>query len=279
MVKGKSVSKIVNAYDPAQLPTPGRGTDIEITVANQCHLHVTKLDTGQQGFKLEVTEPELLGLKSFDDKHTNEFMRRVILACNLILKKAAFSTSSIDSLHAGVVLKSPQSTSKVKKTPTGSKITITEVVSLRDSLSLTVGFSDELDEKKVIDILQKIHAVFDYGGSPPLEILNMQKSLDAYLRGIQATDASHVFKGLYEAMELAVNFDRSDRKDKDFDMEVRRIMGDSTISIGVFRRFNNRTKHPDNNEQHKVYETGKANIDRYICTLRPITTTTILCRL
>ena len=119
MTNSKSVSKTINAYDPAQLPRPGLKTDVKITVTNQRHLHVTKLKTGQQGFKLEVTEPELLGLVSFDDAHTDEFMQRVILACNIILKEATFSTSLIDSSHAGVVLENPSSTSKVEKTPTG----------------------------------------------------------------------------------------------------------------------------------------------------------------
>ena len=272
----KSISRIVNIYDPAQFPISCLGTDVKITVTNQHHLHVTRLKAGQQGFKLEVTEPELLGLVRFGVTHTDEFMQKIILACNLILKEALFSTSMIDPSPAEIVLENPPNTSKVEKTPAGSKIIISNVPLLRDTVVSTV---DELDEAKVIDVLQNVHAVLGYGSKPPLKIHNLQKSLTAYGDGMQATSALQMFKRIYEAMELAVNFDGSNSGGSDLDKMVKHIIGDNTIPIATFRNFNNSTKHSSKDANRADYETGKANINRYTRTLRSITTTVILCRL
>ena len=279
MAKCKSVSKTINVHDLAQLPGPGLEADPTITVTNKHHLHVTELDASQQSFKLEVTEPDVLGLAIFDDTHANEFMRRVILACNLILKRAVFSTSSIDSSHAGVVLEYMPGTSKAEKTPTGLKVVNTETFSIRDSVLLKVGFINELDEKKVIDVLQKIHVVYDSGNNSSSKILDMQKALDAYQGGMQSTGALHAFKGIYEAMELAANSDGPRSEGPAFEKKVQRLINDSTAQIGVFRNFNNSSKHSGKTKHTADYERGKANINKYIRDLRPITTAVVLCRL
>lgn len=279
MANGSSVSKTISVHDPAQLPGPGHSTNIEITVTNQHHLHVTKLDADKQILKLEVTEPDALGLASLDDMHTNEFMRRIILACNLVLERAAFSTSSIDSSHAGVVMGSQPSTSKVEKTLTGLEVTLIETVSVRDSSSWVIGFSNELDEKKVIDVLQKIHVVYGSDGNPPSKIFDMQKALDVYQGGMQATGTLHAFKGMYEAMELAVNSDGPSNEGLDFDKKVQHLIGDNAAQIGIFRNFNNSSKHSGRTKYNADYEKGKANINKYIRDLRPIVTTAILSKL
>ena len=273
------MSKTISVHEPAQLPRPGQSTDIEIVVINQHHLHVTKLDADKQILKLEVTEPKVLGLASLDDAHADEFIRRVVLACNLVLKSAAFSTSSIDSSHAGVILEGMPSTSKVEKTPTGSKVEITDVVTTRDFWSFKISFSDDLDEKKVIDVLQKIHAVYDSGNNSPSKTLDMQKALDAYQSGMQATAALNAFKGMYEAMELAANSDGPRSEGPAFEKKIQRLTSSSTAQIGTFRNFNNSTKHSGRARHNADYEKGKAGINKYIRDLRPVTTAVMLCRL
>ena len=281
MTEGISVNKLVYAYDPSQLPRPGRKSNIKIKVANQRHLFVIDLSPDQQpDFKLKVIKPDLLGLVGFEDGHVNEFMRRVIMACNLTLTRAVFATSLVDSAHAGVDMgRLPQNAPKIEKTSDGTKITIKEVVRIRDSVSLTIGFNDELDETQALDTLQQIQTVFNYDNNSTLKIHNLQKSLNTYLRGIASTDTFLVFRDLYASLELATNFDKPHRKDTDFDVEVKHIMNDQTVPIQDLRRLNNRIKHADENGQRVDYETGTANISQHICTLRPMATTVILHRL
>ena len=281
MTKGKSVSKLVYAYDPSQLPKPGSKSDIKIKVVNQHHLFVMDLSADRQhDFKLNVIEPDLLGLVRFEDGNVNEFMRRTIMACNLTLVRAVLATNSVDSAHARIDMgRLSQHVPKIEKTSDGTKITIKEVIRIRDSVSLAVGFIDELDETQALDTLQKIQTVFNYGNNSTLKIHNLQKSLNAYLRGTNATDIFLVFRSLYESLELATNLDKPRRKDADFDVEVKRIMSDQAVPVKDLRRLNNRIKHADENEQRAYYETSTANISQHICTLRPVVTTVILHRL
>ena len=206
-------------------------------------------------------------------------MRRMILACNLILKRALFSTSSIDSSHAGVILEDTPDTSKVEKTQTGSKVEFTEHLSIRGSVRLKVGFTNDLDEKKVIDVLQEIHAVYDSGSNPPPKTLDMQRALDAYQSGMQATNALHACKGMYEAMELATNSDGSDSGGQNLDKKVQHLINDKTIQSDIFRNFNSSSKHSGRPKHGPNYVKGKTNINKYIRDLRHIATTVILRRL
>ena len=118
MTKGKLVSKLVYAYDPAQLPKPGRKSDIKIKVVNQHHLFVMDLSADRQhDFKLNVIEPDLLGLVRFEDDNVNEFMRRTIMACNLTLVRTVLATNSVDSAHVGVDMgRLSQHVPKIEKT-------------------------------------------------------------------------------------------------------------------------------------------------------------------
>ena len=96
---------------------------------------------------------------------------------------------------------------------------------------------------------------------------------------MQATGALHAFKGMYEAMELAANSGGPRSEGPIFDKKVQRLIGDSTAQIGVFRNFNNSSKHSGKTKHNADYENGKADINKHIRALRPIATMVVLCRL
>ena len=281
MSRGGSVSKRLYVHDPSMPRVPGRDTDIKITITNRHHLLLTKLDSDQHhDYKLTVTEPRSLDLPSFDDEHANEFMRQVIMACNLVMDRAAFSTGLSDSSHAEIdVGGPPPTTSKVESTPTGYKATVEDVVMVRDSLSVTVHSTTELDEVLVLDTLRKIRVVFGAGGKPPLKIHNIQKSLNAYLKGTQSTDESGAFGGMYESLEFAANFDRPNQVGGNIDAEVSSIMCDNTLPVKDLRLLNNRLKHPDTESERAKFDASKDKMTEKIRTLRPITSGVILRRL
>ena len=214
MSRGGSVSKLLYVHDPSQPRAPGLDTDFKITVTNQRYLSLTKLDDDQRhDFRLAVAEPLSLGLPALDDYHGDEFMKHVAMACNLVMDKAAFSPSSSDPSHVEIRMGNPPpTTSKIEVTPTMIKATVVEYLPpMRDSASLKILYSEELDESQALDALRKIRAVFDTGGNPPLKIHNLQKSLYGYLAGTQSTDVYKAFEGMYESLELATNFDKPNR--------------------------------------------------------------------
>ena len=277
----KSVSKRLHVHDPSQPQVPGRGTDVKIEVRNHRCLLLTKLDDGQyHDYRLTMAEPLSLGLSKLDDRHGNEFMRCVVMACNLIMNRAAFSTGSSDSSHVEIDMGNPPpATVKLEPTSTGMSVTIHEfVLPIRDSVSVVVGYVAVLDEALALDALEKILVVSN-ADSTSLEIHNLKKSLDRYLSSTQSTNEYRTFEGMYESLEHATNFDKPNRTDDDFDTEVRRIMGDDTLPIKDLRRLNNRIKHPDTEDKRVVFDASKDKMTEKIRALRPIAAGVILHRL
>ena len=76
-------------------------SEFEITIVNPKHISIIKPnDDGSSLFQLEMTDSRSLGPDSYDGSYINEFMRKVLLACNLTMKKAAFSITLTDPSRA-----------------------------------------------------------------------------------------------------------------------------------------------------------------------------------
>lgn len=278
---GESVSKLLYAHDPSRPRAPGSDTDFKITVTNQRHLSLEKLDADHRhDYRLTVVEPLSLGLPRLDDYYGNKFMQQIVTACNLVMDKAAFSTHSSDSTHVEICPERPPPTTiKIESTPTGMRASGREFVPPpTESLSYKVCDPAELNEALAVDALRKIQVVFG-ASKPPLKIHNMRKSLDRYLEGTQTTNKYGAFMQIYASLEHAVNFDRPCRKASCFDKEICDIMKDKTLPIKDLRCLNARIKHADSEGQDVVYEASKGKMAEKIGTLRPIASGVILRRL
>ena len=126
-------------------------------------------------------------------------------------------------------------------------------IRIEDSISVTVGIRDTLDESQFVDTLRKIQIVYDNIRNTT-ENHNLTKALDAYRSGTTIADKRGTFRNLYSTLEDAVNLDGSRTEGKDFDEKVRLILADNTLPIDDLREFNNRLKHPDDDVQRLVYE-------------------------
>ena len=277
----------VYVHDPSRPAVFGLNQNIEITIVNPKHISIIKPnDDGSSLFQLEVTDSRSLGLDSCDGACINGFMHNVLLACNLTMKKAAFSITLTDPSHA--IMDADKQPSKpspptppaiVEKTPTGFHIYLVESpIRIEDSISVTVGIRDTLDESQFVDTLRKIQIVYD-NISNTTENHNLTKALDAYRSGTTIADKRGTFRNLYSALEDAVNLDGSRTEGKDFDEKVRLILADNTLPIDDLREFNNRLKHPDDDAQRLVYKGAIKHTTEKIWELRPIVTRVILHRM
>ena len=282
MSSAESVSMPIYVHDPSQPRAPGRNSTARITVTNQNYLFITKPDDDQHyDLVLTVSEPMSLEMLELADYKADEFMRRMIMACNLVMKQIAFSQSSSNPNHAKINRKRPpQGTSKIEVTPTGKKLTIKGSLSLSASVSVIVNYTGiELDELRALDTLQKIHKVFDASSNPPLEMTNLQKSLDRYLEGTQSTDEYSSFPSLFASLEQAINYDGSRDEGLEFDKKTRNVLPNRQWwPIDKLRRANNRLKHADTEKQRASY-LDRAELTKCIRYLRPIAAEVILHRL
>ncbi len=207
------ISQSVNVHDPVNPPHAGFGINVKLKLLNQNCFSITNWKNGEQpSFTLEITDPISLGLENFQENNVDKFMDNVILACNLVLKRGAFSRHGSDSAHATIHRKKePSIPSKVEDTPTGKKVTIQEVISITESIHIGIGFEDELDENQVIDVLKKIRKINDGTANSNLKIQDLQKSLRDYYSGTTSFDRLSIFKHLFSSLELATNCDGQDR--------------------------------------------------------------------
>ena len=257
------ISQSVNVHDPVNPPHAGFGINVKLKLLNQNCFSITNWKNGEQpSFTLEITDPISLGLENFQENNVDKFMDNVILACNLVLKRGAFSRHGSDSAHATIHRKKePSIPSKVEDTPTGKKVTIQEVISITESIHIGIGFEDELDENQVIDVLKKIRKINDGTANSNLKIQDLQKSLRDYYSGTTSFDRLSIFKHLFSSLELATNCDGQDRAGSDLDNEISRISGSPVSEIEDFRNFYSRTKHIDKNTQHEAkYKDGMSKL-------------------
>ncbi len=257
------ITQSLNVHDPVNPPHAGFGINVKLTLVNKNCFSITDWKEGDQpSFTLEITDPISLGLKDFQESNVEKFMNDVILACNLVLKRGAFSRHGSNSAHVVIHRKKESCIpSKVEDTPSGKKVTFTEVVSITESIRIGVGFEDELDEQQVLDVLQKIRKINDGTANSNLKIQDLQKSLRDYNSGTTSFDRLSIFKHLFSSLELATNCDGTDRSGQDLDDEISRISGTSSSDIEDFRNFYSRTKHIDQNSQHVTkYRDGMSQL-------------------
>lgn len=279
MLRAMSVSLETYAHDPSQPLGPECSMDVEVAIANQSFLSATKLRAAQPPvFRLEVAAPDSLAL-GFTDGQRNKFMERVMLACNLILKQAAFSPNAAGSSRASVrVERESERASKRETNPAGNVAAVKCGVSASAFASWRACLYDNLDEDMVFDAVRKIQAVF--GGNRSLtKIHHLQKCLDEYRGAMTGIDVPSAFKGLYVSLYLATNSDGVDRSESDFDSEVCRIAGCNASDAKSMRRLYNRMRHIDAGGQRAIYEKGMKDLTNRIRKLRPVAAKVILDRL
>lgn len=265
------ISRKLNVHSPVNPPSGGFGIDAKINLTNKKFLTITNWKKSTHpSFTLEITNPISLGLPDFQESNVENFFDSVILSCNLVLIKAALSKHSSDSSHTKIQRKKePPIPSKVEDTPTGKKVTIQEVIRITESVSISIGFEDELDESKVIEVLNKLLKIENGNVSSNLNIQDLQKALREYNSGTTNFERLGIFKHLFSSVELATNCDGNDRRSSQLDNEINRISGIELSKIEDFRKFNSRTKHIDRHFLHRSeYKEGMSKLGEKIIFLR-----------
>jgi hypothetical protein len=277
-----NLSRKLNIHSPINPPAPGSSTDAKIILINQNHFTLTDwIKSNSTGVTLTISDPISLGLVDFQEYTVEKFIDNIILACNLILKHGAFSKHTSDSSHTIIQRKkTPSIPATVEDTPTGKKIVIQEVLTLTDSVHITMGFEDELDENEVVSILRKIINIETGTVTSNLNIQDLQKALREYYSGTTSFERLGIFKHLFSSIELSTNCDGNDRKNSTLDNEINKISNVELMKITDFRKFNARTKHIDKHLLHRSeYKEGMGKIGEKIIYAREAAQKIILNRL
>ncbi len=265
-----TLSRKVFVHDISNPPYTGHSIDAKINILNSKHIEISDLkkDNGQQSFTLKIIDPMSLGLQDFQDYNVEKFIDKLLLTCNLVLKSAVFSRHKSDSSRTKVEREiPPASGSQVTETPEGIKIELHETLIITDSVHVSFGFQDELDETKVVQIMKKLDQLENTKSR--LQVGDLKKSLNEYSAAMSSFDRLGIFKHLYSSMELATNCDGHDRSGVGLDTEINKISGIPITDVEDWRRFNDRAKHIDRTPQEeKLYQETLQKLGEKIASLR-----------
>ena len=276
------ISRRIYLHSPINPPSTGHGLNVNFNLKNSNYVTMNDWENSlQPSFTLTVKDPKSIGLIDFQGNNVEDFVNEMILSSNLIMTKAAFSRHNSDSTKTEISRKKPEAPKPtVEDTPTGKKISITEVVTITDSVHITVGFNEELNETELINLLSKIHHLKRDTIQTNLKLNDLAKSLNEYAAAMSSFERLSIFKNLFSALELAINCDGIDRSSSDLDNEIHRITGVSLSRIEDCRRFNARTKHVDRSPQdEQEYKEGLNKLGEKIIYLREAAQKAIIFRL
>ena len=270
----------LNVHNLVNPPHMGSGIVINLNLLNHTHFSIQEWEkTPQPSFTLQITNPKSLGLNS-QESNMNKFMHNVILACNLVLKRSAFSRSISNTDPPTIHRKKNQTSVKSINTPTGTQISVLDKLTFTENVCIASSYKEELDENRVRQILRKINTLDDKVNDSNLKIQNLQKSLDYYYLGTTSLDRLSIFKELFCSFELATNCDGQNRSGYQFDQKAASISGTEQSIICDLRNFYSRTKHIDKNPQdEQKYKKGVDELGQKITHLHKIAQSIIVHRL
>lgn len=273
------------AHDLRNPPTEGTTCDINLKLTNSNdRLKLTKVSPGFQTlYLLSIPEAHHLGLLSSEQNKIDLFKENLILAANLILHKTALSARKSDLNVPEVEYKQQESKVIEEETSKGKHITITNTVIVTDKVEVMIGFTEEIDESMWVSILQQINtlSIKKLQNSTQVPLINLKKSFNEYRNAMEVIpDRLIIFKHLFNALELASNFDGKDLKGLEFDNEVARITKLQASEVREWRCFYDRTKHVDRTSRDMAtFMEGIKKLPEILLPLRVATQAVILDRL
>jgi hypothetical protein len=237
------------AYEYANPPAYDRKFDIDLRLINSSNiLRLTKEATGfQTSYLLEIMKPIDGVFTSTENYILNRDLRNMVLALNLALSRIAFITTKAEFAEANLQLQPIGSWSTVKQTENDNVVTLVEHLAIRDSVSIMVGTSEDVDESLVINLLKKIHSLnrFSLDTNSVVTNINLAKSLNEYENSFSTFDRLGMFKHLFNAVELSTNWDGKNRERDKLDKTIAQISAIQQKDAKEWREFYNRTKHVD----------------------------------
>ena len=156
----ESTSNIVSVHLLENTISTGHGLNVDFILKNGNYLKINNQNEEiQPTFDFIIRDPVMIGLDNSQESDVEPFIDDVILACNIVLNRVSFSKYSSKHNKTQIKFRAHKPTSKVYDTPEGKVIEIHEHISIGASVSLSIGVKDELDENKVLDVLQKIRKI------------------------------------------------------------------------------------------------------------------------
>ena len=178
-----SIKRPVFAHDFLNPPTEDRNCNIDIMIADPSgKIILTKETPGlQTRFMLTIAEPSMIGITDSGQATVEKGIKDLLLAFNLGLVRTCMSTLGGDLYSAEIETKAPEAKITIEETPKGKNIKISETLTMRETLHITIGTREETSEQQAVNYLNRIINV--KRSSPNRDLikeLNIGKALNEY---------------------------------------------------------------------------------------------------
>lgn len=153
-----SIKRPVFAHDFLNPPTEDRNCNIDIMIADPSgKIILTKETPGlQTRFMLTIAEPSMIGITDSGQATVEKGIKDLLLAFNLGLVRTCMSTLGGDLYSAEIETKAPEAKITIEETPKGKNIKISETLTMRETLHITIGTREETSEQQAVNYLNRI---------------------------------------------------------------------------------------------------------------------------
>lgn len=228
------------------LPTLGRGFDIDLSFKNASGIFV--LSEKKIGFltqyKLEIKNPSLINLTGQDD---DKALTDLLFAFNIALSKTCISRIASNKHAFTPTYKPGQAHIEVEKKNGMTTVTVSDTMTLRDSVYIIIGYKEQIDEQVAMKYFNKVKKLnrYEISSNTPKREINLSKALRSYESAMDSIDEVNTFKNLYNSLEFSADWEGLGLRGVNLDKEIVNLSGISKLDTTEWRRFYNRTKHVD----------------------------------
>lgn len=264
-------------------PTRTRKNDINLELINSAgdlKLYKAKSNFVSE-YLLSIDNPLKIGFTSSEQFIINQEIQNLILAFNLCLSKSCLTRRNIEFRDSQIDMINPQTRTYTKKSGKSVEIFINDFFSVRDTASISVGYKEDIDEYSILNVFNELQITKRFNiNIASLTLHNLSKALTEYESAMNDIDLINKFKHIFNAIEIAINYDGIKRESDEFDNEVEKLTSIFKSNIRSWRQDYNRFKHYDTNKRDRdTYLKSKELIQSYLSDLRDCCKTILLFRL
>lgn len=261
------------AHDLNNPPSMQSSCDVSLDLVNTIGVfQVSKEAVGSQTeYRITVQNPKNLGIVSDEQTTVNRASQDLVLACDIVLQRAALSVFRLEVAKPNVMMGSSPTQAVVKDTATGKSIEVVETVHLRDEVHITMCTQEALDETRAVQVSSQLTKLqrFDLDTGSTRHRANLINALHEYEAVMASLDRLLTFKQLYNVLEFVSNIDGINRDGSKLDAQMAVVSGASQNKCEEWRSLNNRTKHihRDSTDVATIV-TGMEKVTDYIPVMR-----------
>lgn len=245
----------ITVYDFSNPPASNNGSDIKLNLINSDGFF--KFIPEEVGihsrYMFTIKNAKDAGFTSTEQYFLDAEIKNIILAINLVLPWAALTIIKSEFVEPKIQFKPDESTiTRSDGTKPNNSVIHIFNAGLRTTVRISTGGSENVDEKISLDLFKKIQAIKKprMESTLPLATINLVKAFNEYENSTISFERLSMFKHLFNAIELSINWNGRNLIGNDFDSAVAAMAHVDQNDVREWREFYNRAKHVDTTPNH-----------------------------